>query len=218
MTLTLTPAASTGGNPIRHARHSGRPAGSDELPDAAWPSRLDVEVVLGQSDAREQPEQGVIGRVLKGHDRDGLSLQVRRLFDAGIFANNELHETSAAKHGDDLDGDAVLPDHDRAVGDDSAQRSVARADLLGDVDAAAAESEIHVNTRLGEIAFALAQADRCRRPAGSEAPGTDRSRYPRPGGRHREKRRRKATAASPAKAMSLRQPLNRSDRIATSPS
>ena len=38
---------------------------------------------------------------------------------------------------------AVLPDDDGRVGDDAAERHIAGAHLLGDIDAAAAGGEIH---------------------------------------------------------------------------
>ncbi len=75
-------------------------------------------------------------------------------------AHHELHEALAAEHGDDLDGHAVLTDHDRAVSDDAAERRVARPDLLCHIDAAAPDFEGHVEAGFGEIALAFGELDR----------------------------------------------------------
>src|SRR6516165_856819 len=146
--------------PVRHTRHAYRFSGGDEFPHAGGTGRLDVHVVLRQPRAREQPEQRVEGRVLKRHHRDGLALEVGRLLDAGILAHHQLHETFAAEHGDDLHRHAVAADHDRPVRDDAAERRVAGADLLGHIDAAAANREGHVEAGGGEIALALGKLDR----------------------------------------------------------
>ena len=154
-------------NPIGHARHGGGISRRERLPHADRTGSLDVDVVLRQPCAREQPEQRVVGRVLKGHDRDGLAFEIGRLGDAGIFARDELHEALAAEQRDDLDRHPVLPHHDRRIGDDAAERRVAGTDLLCHVDAAAADREADVETGGGEIALALGELDRPeRRQAG----------------------------------------------------
>src|SRR5262249_20165813 len=117
-------------------------------------------VVLRQPRARKQPEQRVECRVLKRHHRDGLALEVGRFLDAGILAYDQLHETFAAEHRDDLHRHAVAADHDRPVRDDAPERRVAGAHLLGHVDAAAPNREAHVEAGGGEIALALGKLDR----------------------------------------------------------
>src|SRR6516225_7374223 len=146
--------------PIRHARHPRGFSGGDEFPHAGGTGRLHVHVVLRQARAREQPEQRIERRVLKRHHRDGLALEVGRLLDAGILAHDQLHETLAAEHGDDLHRHAVAADHDRPVRDDAAERRVTGADLLGHVDAAATNRKAHVEAGGGEIALALGKLDR----------------------------------------------------------
>ena len=47
-----------------------------------------------------------------------------------------------------------------AIRHDAADRRVAGADLLGDIDAAAADREAHIQPGFGEIAFALGELDR----------------------------------------------------------
>ena len=78
----------------------------------------------------------------------------------GIRTHHELHESLAAEHRDHLHRHAVLPDDDGCVGDDAADRHIAGADLLGDIDAAAADREAHIEAGLREIAFALGKLDR----------------------------------------------------------
>ncbi len=54
-----------------------------------------------------------------------------------IFTNDELHEAFAAEEdGDDLDGHAVLPHQDGAISHNAAERRVAGAHFLGDIDTA----------------------------------------------------------------------------------
>ena len=77
-----------------------------------------------------------------------------------VLAHHELHEAATAEHADDLHRHAVAAHHDRAVGDDAAERRVAGADLLGHVDAAAADRELDVEARFLEVALALRQPDR----------------------------------------------------------
>ena len=147
-------------NPVGHAGHACRLAGGDELPHAGRPDRLDAEVVLGEADAGKEPEQRIEGRVLIRHHADGLALEVGRLADAGILAHDELHEPLAAEHRDDLDGHAVAAHHDRSVGDDAAERRVARAHLLGHVDAAARHRIAHVEPGLREVPLAFRELNR----------------------------------------------------------
>ncbi len=140
-TLTATPAASTGGI------QSGTPAMPADLPVATicqtptGPADWILTSSLRQARARQQAEQRVERRVLIRHHRDGLALEIGGLLDAGIRAHDELHEALAAEHRDDLHRHAVLPDDDRRVRDDAAERHIAGADLLGDIDAAAADRD-----------------------------------------------------------------------------
>ena len=148
ITFTFTPAACTGGI------QSGTPAMPTDLPVATnshtpvGTDRLDVDVVLGEPHAREQPKQRVERGVLKRHHGDGLALEIGRLLDAGILAHHELHETLAAEHGDDFHRHPVAPHHDRSVRHDAAERRITGADLLCYVDAAAADGEAHVEAGL----------------------------------------------------------------------
>ena len=111
------------------------------MPYADRPCGLDVNVVFGQTCARQQTKQRVEGRVLIRHDRNSLAFQVGRLADAGVRTHYELHESLAAEYCDHFHRDTVLPDDDWSVGHDPAYRHIARADLLGDIDAAA--QDIH---------------------------------------------------------------------------
>ncbi len=80
-----------------------------------------------------------------------------------VLAHHELHEALAAEHADDLHRHAVAAHDDRAIGDDAAERSIAGADLLRHVDAAAADREFDLEAGLLEVAFALRQPDRTER-------------------------------------------------------
>src|SRR5207248_1362951 len=146
--------------PVRHPGHSYGFSGGHEFPYAGWAYRLNVDVVLGQSRAREQPQQRVEGRVLIRHHRDGLALEVGWFVNAGILAHDQLHESLAAEHGHDLHWHAVAADHDRPVCDDAAQWRIAGAHLLGYVDAATADCEAHIQAGGAEIALALGELDR----------------------------------------------------------
>src|SRR5262245_31282197 len=125
MTFTFTPAACTGGI------QSGTPAMPADLPVATNSHTPLGPVVRREPCAREQAEQRIVGGVLERHHRDRLALQVGGLGNAGILAHHQLHKAVAAEHGDDLDRHAVLPDHDRPVGDDTAERRIAGTHLLG---------------------------------------------------------------------------------------
>src|SRR6202044_4182056 len=94
------------------------------------------------------------------HHGDGLALEVGRFFDAGIGAHHELHEALAAEQANDLHRHAVLSDDNGRVGDDAAERHIAGAHLLRDVNAAAAGSEIDGEPGLLEITLALSKPDR----------------------------------------------------------
>ena len=147
-------------NPIRHTGHSCGFAAGYHLPDAGRPCGLNVDVVLRQAGAREQAQQRIKRRVLIGHHCDGFALEVGRLLDVGILPDHELHETFAAEHRDDFDRYAVLPHDDRAISQNAAERRVAGADFLGDIDAAAADRVVHFQSRLRKVAFALGELDR----------------------------------------------------------
>jgi len=144
-------------NPVRHAGHALRLSFGDELPDPDRADLLNVDVVLRQPRRGHQTEQRVERGVLIGHHRDGLALEVGRLLDAGILAHHKLHEALAAEHADDLHRHAIAAHHDRAVGDDAAERRVAGADLLRHIDATAADRELDIETGLLEVALALRQ-------------------------------------------------------------
>ena len=80
-----------------------------------------------------------------------------------VLAHDKLHEALAAEHRDHLDGNAVAANHDRRIRHDPADRRIAGADLLGDIDAAATDRESHLQPGLGKIALALGKLDRAER-------------------------------------------------------
>jgi hypothetical protein len=160
MILTFTPAASTGVIHFGNAGHADRGAARDRLPDPGRTGRLDVHIIGLQPDARERAEKRIIGRVLIGHNGEGLALQLLRLVDAGIGAHHRLHEPLAAEHGDDFHRHTIAAHDDRAVTHHAAELRIAGADLLCHVDAAASDREIHVEPGIGEIPFPLGDLQR----------------------------------------------------------
>jgi hypothetical protein len=180
-------------DPVRHPGHRLRLARREDLPDAGRTGGLDLRIALAQVDGLQVAQQRVIGGVGVGHHGDGLALQVPERLDAAVLVHADHGQRTGAQHGDRLDRHAVGAHDDRRVADRAADHGVARADLLGDVDAAAGGNERDLQVLRGVIALLLrhhpgGEGQRVRRRRQQVGDFFHR-RQRRGGDRHREGRR-----------------------------
>ena len=143
--------------PIGNARHGIGFSGHKQFPDAGGTRGLDVDIATFQTLTGEHAEQRIICGVLERQRGHGLAFEVGGAVDAAIGMRRQMHERPSAEHGNGLDRYAVGADDQWGVANAATDNGVARAYLLGHVDATTRRLKFNIEPFLLIVAACLGQ-------------------------------------------------------------